>query len=41
MILNKRENYKKAFDDFDVRKVANYDDKRASKLLADGGMVKK
>ncbi len=27
-ILNKRENYKKAFDNFDVEKVANYDEKK-------------
>lgn len=39
-ILNKRENYRKAFDGFDARKIARYDDARVSKLLADAGIVR-
>ena len=31
-ILKKRENFKKAFDDFDVRKVAEYDDEKVEEL---------
>jgi DNA-3-methyladenine glycosylase I len=39
-ILNKRENYRKAFDDFDVEKIARYPDKRVEKLLANSGIVR-
>jgi len=39
-ILRKRENYRKAFDGFDARKVARYTDKRLEKLLADPGIVR-
>ncbi len=39
-ILNKRKNYKKAFDDFDVQKVAKYDDKKIAELLQDEGIVR-
>ncbi|MBQ6630107.1 MAG: DNA-3-methyladenine glycosylase I [Methanobrevibacter sp.] len=31
-ILKKRENFKKAFDDFDVEKVANYDENKIDEL---------
>ena len=31
-ILNKRENYRKAFDDFDAEKIARYSEKRIEKL---------
>ena len=31
-ILKKRENFKKAFDDFDVEKVANYDENKSDEL---------
>lgn len=39
-ILNKRENYRKAFDNFDVKKVAKYDGKKVEKLLQDKGIVR-
>ena len=39
-ILHKRENYRRAFDRFDVRKVARYGDKQIERLLADAGIVR-
>ena len=39
-ILNKRDNYRKAFDDFDARKIARYSDAKAASLLADAGIVR-
>jgi DNA-3-methyladenine glycosylase I len=39
-ILNKRENYRAAFDQFDVRRVAAYDGRRMRKLLKDPGIVR-
>lgn len=39
-ILKKRENYRRAFDRFDPRKVARYDDKKVAALLADPGIVR-
>jgi DNA-3-methyladenine glycosylase I len=39
-ILNKRENFKKAFDDFDYKKIANYDDFKIQKLLQDIGIIR-
>ncbi len=39
-ILKKRENYRKAFDGFDVRKIAHYNDKKIVTLLADAGIVR-
>ena len=39
-ILQKRENYRRAFANFDARKVARYDGRRISKLLADPGIVR-
>jgi len=39
-ILNKRANYRRAFDDFDVRKVARYDARKVRRLLADPGIVR-
>jgi DNA-3-methyladenine glycosylase I len=39
-ILNKRENYRRAFDRFDARKVARYDAHKIRKLLADPGIVR-
>ena len=39
-ILRKRENYRKAFDDFDVNKVARYTEKRLAKLLLDEGIIR-
>ena len=39
-ILRKRENYRKAFDDFEVNKVARYTDKKVEKLLKDEGIIR-
>jgi DNA-3-methyladenine glycosylase I len=39
-ILNKRENYRRAFDHFDPRKVARYDAKKVAALLHDAGIVR-
>lgn len=39
-ILRKRENYRRAFDNFDPGKVARYDGKRISKLLNDEGIIR-
>ncbi len=39
-ILNKRQNYKKAFDNFDVQKIAKYDQKKISELLQNKGIVR-
>jgi DNA-3-methyladenine glycosylase I len=39
-ILRKRENYRKAFDHFDVEKVARYTPKKIDKLLQDPGIVR-
>ena len=39
-ILNKRENYRKAFDNFDVKKVAKYDAKKIKELMQDKGIVR-
>jgi DNA-3-methyladenine glycosylase I len=39
-ILNKRENYRKAFSRFDVRKVAKYDEAKIARLLQDPGIVR-
>jgi DNA-3-methyladenine glycosylase I len=39
-ILNKRENYRRAFDGFDAEKVARYDARRVRRLLADPGIVR-
>jgi DNA-3-methyladenine glycosylase I len=39
-ILKKRENYRKAFANFDPAKVARFDAKKIEKLLADPGIVR-
>jgi len=39
-ILNKRENYRKAFDKFDAKKIARYTEKRREKLLQNAGIVR-
>jgi DNA-3-methyladenine glycosylase I len=39
-ILQKRENYRQAFDRFDPAKVAGYDKRKVRKLLADAGIVR-
>ncbi|KJR96434.1 MAG: DNA-3-methyladenine glycosylase [Desulfobulbaceae bacterium BRH_c16a] len=39
-ILRKRENYRKAFDNFDAAKVAGYSEADVARLLADPGIVR-
>jgi DNA-3-methyladenine glycosylase I len=39
-VLLKRENYRRAFDNFDAEKVARYTDRRLAKLLLDPGIVR-
>jgi DNA-3-methyladenine glycosylase I len=39
-ILNKRENYRKAFDGFDPERVARYDRRKMQRLLRDPGIVR-
>jgi len=39
-ILYKRDGYRRAFDNFDARKVARYDARRVKTLLADPGIVR-
>src|SRR5262245_60390036 len=39
-ILRKRENYRKAFRDFDIAKVARFGAKDEARLLADAGIVR-
>jgi DNA-3-methyladenine glycosylase I len=40
MILNKRENFRKAFDNFDFRKVARYDKRKINQLLKNKGIIR-
>jgi DNA-3-methyladenine glycosylase I len=39
-ILNKRENYRKAFDGFDPQRIARYDRRKIQQLLRDPGIVR-
>ena len=39
-ILRKRENYRKAFDGFDVNKVARYTGKKIERLMQDEGIIR-
>jgi DNA-3-methyladenine glycosylase I len=39
-ILKKRENYRRAFDNFEPKKIAGYDARKIKKLLADEGIVR-
>lgn len=39
-ILKKRDNYRRAFDNFDADKIARYSDARIAKLLANPGIVR-
>src|SRR5687767_12845546 len=39
-ILRKRENYREAFDGFDVEKVARYTDKKIERLLQNEGIIR-
>jgi len=39
-ILRKREGYRRAFDNFDARKISNYSEKTVSRLLANPGIIR-
>jgi DNA-3-methyladenine glycosylase I len=39
-ILNKRDNYRAAFDGFDARKIARYGERKITALLGDAGIVR-
>lgn len=39
-ILNKRENFRKAFDNFDVEKIAAYSDEKIQTLIEDKGIIR-
>ncbi|MFI4911793.1 MAG: DNA-3-methyladenine glycosylase I [Sedimentisphaeraceae bacterium JB056] len=39
-ILKRRENYRKAFDNFNIGKIAKYTDKDIERLLADSGIIR-
>lgn len=39
-ILNKQENFRKAYHGFDIRKIASYKEKDFSRLLADAGIIR-
>ena len=39
-VLKKRENFRKAFDNFDVKKVAKYGEKKINELLQNEGIIR-
>lgn len=39
-ILNKRENFRKAFDNFDYKKIAKYSEEKIEELLLDAGIIR-
>ncbi len=39
-ILKKRENFRKAFDNFDYKKIRKYNDKKYQSLLEDAGIIR-
>jgi len=39
-VLKKRENFRNAFDNFDVQKIIRYDDKKINDLLQDQGIIR-
>ncbi len=39
-ILNKRKNFRKAFDNFDATRIASYKKRKIAQLLADAGIVR-
>lgn len=40
LILNKRNNYRKAFDNFQIKKVAAYDEQEIEELLSNPGIIR-
>lgn len=39
-VLNKRENFRKAYEGFDIDKVCNYDEEKVAELLNDKGIIR-
>ena len=39
-VLRKRENFRRAFDDFDYRKISNYSEEKITELLNDKGIIR-
>ena len=39
-ILKKRENFRKAFDNFNYKKIANYNDEKFNSLIQDAGIIR-
>lgn len=39
-ILNKQENFRKAYSDFDIQKIASYDEKDRARLLNNAGIIR-
>ena len=39
-ILKKRENFRKAFDNFDAKKISTYNEKKISELMNDAGIIR-
>lgn len=39
-VLRKRENYREAFDNFDINSVARFDKRRVAKLMANPGIIR-
>jgi DNA-3-methyladenine glycosylase I len=39
-VLNKRENYRAAFDNFEAEKIAHYGEKKVAQLLANEGIIR-
>lgn len=39
-ILRKRENFRKAFDNFDFKKIANYSEAKIEELMQDSGIIR-
>lgn len=39
-VLNKRDNFRKAYDDFDLEKVCNYDDEKIQELCLNEGIIR-
>ena len=39
-ILNKRENFRQTFDNFDYKKVANYDENKINELIQNKGIIR-
>jgi len=40
IVLNKRENFRKAFANFDVNKIVKFDDKKIQQLITDEGIIR-